>query len=398
MLKKRRSLIKWLGIIGAGAFLYAALKLSIISNFKTYYYRILNRFKGPVEIPPENERTLAEFHSDGPLVSAELAMNSRCTSDYDDNQKTFHWGMFDKENKLSPSQIAEVVNLSKIARFTNKSARINIKDNMLTFTIDGKASGIEREWLMIESGMQQQAVGLVCAALGVGMVFRNSGKNGKQASEDEYETIKIKLDAQKPSYGGAYWSNLKPSGWKEWEKGNLPDPIRNGNNSLISTLSELRKENIGSTEITDIQIGQLLWAARGRTPHLYKSRPWGMTIPTWAGKQDIAEVNFITKSNYYRYENWKNNKPTHNLVVIGEIIEKNWKQILKHFIIQTGIIILKKNENTGRALWEIGYQLQNLIIQASSLSTGYRAVLLDQDEKKLINSIGIENGIAAMVI
>jgi len=340
MLKKRRSLIKWLGIIGAGAFLYAALKLSIISNFKTYYYRILNRFKGPVEIPPENERTLAEFHSDGPLVSAELAMNSRCTSDYDDNQKTFHWGMFDKENKLSPSQIAEVVNLSKIARFTNKSARINIKDNMLTFTIDGKASGIEREWLMIESGMQQQAVGLVCAALGVGMVFRNSGKNGKQASEDEYETIKIKLDAQKPSYGGAYWSNLKPSGWKEWEKGNLPDPIRNGNNSLISTLSELRKENIGSTEITDIQIGQLLWAARGRTPHLYKSRPWGMTIPTWAGKQDIAEVNFITKSNYYRYENWKNNKPTHNLVVIGEFSEKNWKHILKHFIIQTGIIIL----------------------------------------------------------
>ena len=37
-------------------------------------------------------------------------------------------------------------------------------------------------------------------------------------------------------------------------------------------------------------VSQLLWAARGRTPHKYRGREWGMTIPTWAGGQNLPIV------------------------------------------------------------------------------------------------------------
>ena len=39
------------------------------------------------------------------------------------------------------------------------------------------------------------------------------------------------------------------------------------------------------TRADKTKISQLLWAARGRTPHYVKSHPWGLTIPTWGGVQ-----------------------------------------------------------------------------------------------------------------
>ena len=64
---------------------------------------------------------------------------------------------------------------------------------------------------MIESGMQQQAICLICAALGVGMVFKNLSDNGVSFSDKYYATTRIQLDPMKPSYNGSSWSKLFPS-------------------------------------------------------------------------------------------------------------------------------------------------------------------------------------------
>jgi hypothetical protein len=86
--------------------------------------------------------------------------------------------MFDTTKKLSDAQIEKIIHLARIPRFTDKRVEIQSDRNMLTFVIENHASGLLRDWMMVESGMQQQAIGLVCAALGAGMVFRSLGADG----------------------------------------------------------------------------------------------------------------------------------------------------------------------------------------------------------------------------
>jgi len=190
---------------------------SIESSFlRRLYYKIEGLFKSPVKLPPDSEREKVELPPEGETISVEMALNSRCTSDYDGNPKKFHWGMFDRTKKLSDEQIRKIIHLAKIPRFTPRKVEIQSEHNMLTFVIDNHASGLLRDWMMVESGIQQQAIGLACAALGVGMVFRSLGDNGTTISDTDYATIKIKLDAMKPTYEGSYWSSFPPTGRKSW--------------------------------------------------------------------------------------------------------------------------------------------------------------------------------------
>ncbi|MBW2123571.1 MAG: hypothetical protein JRH07_17260, partial [Deltaproteobacteria bacterium] len=256
------------------------------------------------EIPPDSEREIVELPDEGRTVSIEKALNSRCTSDYDEDPRNFHWGMFDRMKRLSEDQVHSVVELARIPRFTALDVGIRAKEGLLTFVIDNHASGIERDWAMIESGMQHQAVGLVCAALGVGMAFRNLGKDGKTLSDGVHATVNIQLDAMKPSYGASFWSDMPPVEKKPWQRGNLPDPARDGTIPLTGALERLKTEKGHGQQPTEESVGQLLWAARGRTPHFYKSRPWGMTVPTWAGEQGISSVYFVSERGVSKYVNW----------------------------------------------------------------------------------------------
>ncbi len=369
--------------------------MAILSTILLKKNRVLNTVHSILD---PVKQTLKKVPAEGQTVSVETALNSRCTSDYDDDQRRFHWGMFDSSRKLAPEQIDNIVSLAKIPRFNDHNVEIRAKKNILTFVIQRNESETINEWAMIESGMQQQAVGLVCAALGVGMVFSNLGKDGKSISDSEHGTIRIKLAPIKPSYNGRFWSNQTPAGEASWLTGSLPDPVREGDKPLILTLENLKTKNEGSAAATDNSISQLLWAVRGRTPHLYKSKPWGMTIPTWAGEQNISSVYLVSRGKIFKYVNWKNNKPTHSLSEITTIENKLNKGHLESFSVSSNLIVLGKNENSGRALWKIGYQLLNLILQANSLGVSYQAALLDETKKISVAQAGIAAPVAVLAI
>ncbi|MBW2011650.1 MAG: hypothetical protein JRI32_08445, partial [Deltaproteobacteria bacterium] len=210
---KRRIFLKYTTMLG---FYSIAFPLVGFPSGSEIINRIKGRFMDPVKIPPDSERIVTELPPEGPAISVETALNSRCTSDYNEAPEIFHWGMFDKTKKLSTEQISKVKDLVKIPRFTNHRLDVQIKGNILTFIFDNHVSGIQRDWLMIESGMQQQAVGLICVALGIGMVFKNLGKDGTTISEAEHGTVKIKLDAMKPTYAGTFWISSPPAGTRPW--------------------------------------------------------------------------------------------------------------------------------------------------------------------------------------
>ncbi|QTA90005.1 Uncharacterized protein dnm_060650 [Desulfonema magnum] len=364
---------------------------------------LINLIKGrffmkPVKIPTDSERTVPELPREGPGIPVETALNSRCTSDYNEAPEIFHWGMFDKNRKLSPEQISQVREFIKIPRFTPHHLDVRIRENILTFIIDNRVSGIDRDWLMVESGMQQQTAGLICSALGIGMVFKNLGKDGTRMSETEHSTVNIRVDAMKPTYSGRFWITSPPVGNKPWLKGTFPDPDRKGSKPLIPALSSLTIHHKSAKALTAHSLGQLLWAARGRTPHLYKSRAWGMTIPTWGGEQNISGVYLILNGKIFRYVNWRKNRPTHSLEEIGQTEKELNEQLKKHFPSDDTFIVLGRNETFGRSLWEVGYQMMNILLQAYASDIAYEAILLDESRKAVFRDIGIKAPVAAVAL
>ena len=375
------------------------LKIDAASLFiERLIYRIEDFFKPSVKLPPDSERAGVELSPEGNTISVETALNSRCTSDYDGNPRKFHWGMFDRTKKLSDKQVKKIVSLAKIPRFTDQRVEIQSNRNILTFAIENNIAESAKKIMMVESGMQQQAVGLVCAALGVGMVIKNLGKDGTLVSENDYATVKIRLDAMKPVYDGSFWSDKAPSGRSPWLRGNLPDPVRNSKKPLITALAGLKINNKGSEILTEEIVSQLLWAVRGRTPHLYKSRPWGLTIPTWGGEQDISSIYLISDNTLCKYLNWKKNRPTHSLSDVKRIDEILLNKLKKSFSINEKFIVISINEHFNRALWEVGYQLLNILLQAKALDISYEAVLLDKNQKNIVRNMGINDPVAIITL
>ena len=367
------------------------------SIFRRVIYRVGDLFRSPPEVPPRHERMEAELPSQGLQVSVEKALNSRCTSDYDGNPKRFHWGMFDGTKKLSEKSISEIVEAAKIPLVVDAGVDMQTKENLVTFVIHDSASERPTDSLMIESGMQQQAVGLVCAALGAGMVFRNLGRDGTRISERTYAAIRIKLDPMKPSYAGRFWSNDTPGGRLPVREGSLSEPERDGDQPLIEVLKTLKREEDGISA-TKESISQLLWAARGRTPHYYKSRPWGMTIPTWGAELNITSIFLVSKNKVWKYVNWHGNRPLHSLEAVAPVKPELCKDLLAVPAPYDCAIVLGKNEASGRALWEVGYGLLNLMVQARSLGLAYSARLIDQKEKALLKNHNIDDGPSALFL
>jgi hypothetical protein len=251
---------------------------------------------------------------------------------------------------------------------------------------------------MVESGMQQQAVGLICAALGVGMVFKSIRKSKISTPNPEQAVMRIKLDPMKPSYDGSFWSDAAPHGKKPWLKGDLPDPVRKGGKPLLGSLSQIQVENLNGRKATKEGIGQLLWASRGRTPHYYKSRPWGMTIPTNRGMQDITDLYLLLGRNLFLYKNWKKKRPTHSISKIDELETDIAEKLLGHGSHFKYAIVFSANQLTDSAYWEIGYELYNCLLQAYSLEMCYCTLLLSEEQQVILNRHGPKHPMAILKI
>jgi len=391
----RRYLLWGMAILGTGLFAGLWMDTSI---FRRIFYRIQDLFSSPQILPPQDERKQADLPPDGYNISVETALNSRCTSDRDGNPKRFHWGMFDPSKSLSEAKVRELARLAQPPRLSGERVWTEVKDNEVTFLIDERSSGPVRDGMMVESGMQQQALGLICACFGAGMVFRNLGVDGSRVSDNDFATIKIIVDAMSPSYDGKCWVGGADDLRISMEGGSLPEPQRQGNQALLATLQSLKSEEQNGGQVTEKIIGQMLWAARGRTPHYYKSRPWGMTIPTWGGEQNISSLYLVSGGAVWKYVNWQGNRPAHSVEAVATLDPEVDRSMAALAPPHNCIIVQTKNENSGRALWEIGYSLLNMILQAKSLGLAYKAVFLEEKDQQQFKRAGIDSPVSAVFL
>ena len=123
-----------------------------------------------------------------------------------------------------------------------------------------------------------------------------------------------------------------------------------------------------------------------------------MTIPTWGGEQNISSVYLVSDNKLSQYINWDSNRPTHSLRVVKKIDQRLTDQLQQLFYPNTKFIVLGKNENFARALWEIGFQLLNLLLQAHSIGVTHRAVLLNESQKNIVARIGIKDPISTLAL
>lgn len=392
---KRRYILKLIGI-GSLILLGTTFFLDQM-GIRIFLRKVRGKLKKTPGPLPE-KRAVQPLPAEGTRISIEKAINSRCCSDNDDNPEVFHWGMFDRLNRLSEDQIQMVVDYSRIPIFNEKYPFIKTNNDLLSFVLNPSDLLDANDQNQIKSGIQQQCISLICAALGVGMVFRNQGKDGRYISGDEFRAIKIKLDAMKPSYNGSYWSDRQPEGENQWISGNLSDPQRDGNLPLVDALSEIQFQKLKGNSASIENISQLLWAARGRTPHLYKSIPWGMTIPTWAGEQTLSDIYLVYENKIFKYLNNKKGRPTHSVQKVSAQ-NADVVQSMEHpFGKNNCAMVLSVNENKNRALWEVGYQIMNTLAQLVPLGVAYKLIFLNEDQKKLFNSIPSGNPVVVIII
>jgi len=89
---------------------------------------------------------------------------------------------------------------------------------------------------------------------------------------------------------------------------------------------------------------------------------------------------------------WKVGKPTHDIK-----FTRNVNLSLKSGYIKDGIII-GRNEQTNRALWEIGYILENMFLQAKSLRISYKSMIFTKDETRELERNGVFGAEAAVLL
>jgi hypothetical protein len=321
-------------------------------------------------------------------TSVETALNSRCSSDYDDDPFRGHWGMFDPERGVTEEEREEVLEAAgSIPRFTSRDLVIREDENRLLFLVEGGVEELEGCWVNVESGMQQEAVHLACAAMGLGTCIYNLGVNGRPWGS-MIATVKMGLGGMKPSFGGKMWEDKPP---EDWLPGNLPEPRRSSNVALMDVIKRLEL-SASKNPATEADISQILWAMRGRTPHLYGGKRWGLTIPTWAGGQNYTSLYILLENGTFSYVNWEKDRPTHGIRRIGDVTPERVGEEAR------AIVVLGVNEGTGRALWEIGYMLENALVQAAALEISYKAVLLDAERKRRFSEAGFKDPVAAFII
>ena len=345
-------------------------------------------------------------------VSIEQALNSRCSSSLDYGSKKSHWGTF--IDKTPPKKIINrILSCCNIPRFSKGKLTHWFKDEYLFLGFEKPNDPYTERVLHIESGMQQEAVYLACAAQGVGTCIRNQGINGTEYGEKIATARHVIMEIRDP-YESGQFTTKAPGTKKPFRVGkNLTEPLRDGEIECLPQLEYLESFNRNGSTVTKKDISQLLWAAKGRTPHLIRkhvwNQLWGLTIPTWGGGQAYTTIYLVKDGKLFSYINWTRQfsilnrlllnyakmtrgNPTHDIRFIKSI------SISAQLEGANTAIILNRNEKTNRALWEVGYMLENMLLQTKSLGISFNSKIFTNNENRKLERNGIPDAVAALLL
>jgi hypothetical protein len=344
------------------------------------------------------------------IVSIEKVLNSRCSSELGPNKS--HFGTL--INKLPPETVmSQIVDCLKIPTFSEGKLLHWFENGYLFLGFQNSGNPSTQRLHHIESGMQHEAVQLACAAEGVGTCIHNQGINGTKNGERTLTSKHLILEMEE-AYDSGKLATKAPGPQKPYVLGkNLNAPVRDGNIECLAELSRLVSFKKSGSSATERDTSQLLWAARGRTPHCIQiqkwSFMWGLTIPTWGGAQNLASVYLLKDGKLHRYINWTKDfsfmnrlfreklrwtrgNPTHDIRFVRNV------QIDSQMDGHEQVILLCQNEHTGRALWEVGYMLENIFLQARSLGISYESKIFAKNETSQLNELGVPGVVASVFI
>lgn len=345
-------------------------------------------------------------------ASVEEVLNSRCSSQFDTGPPKSHWGTF--IDQPPPRNVVDnVLRCCNIPRFSGGELTYWLKEGHLYLGFEKPEHPDIEKVLHVESGMQQEAVYLACIAQGVGTCIHNQGINGTQYGERMATARHLIREVADPYQTGRFTTEA-PGPKKPFIAGSkLCEPSRAGDLECLPALEHLTRFNESGSSATERDISQLLWAGKGRTPHCVRvhvwNLQWGLTIPTWGGGQDYTSVYLIRDGQLFLHINWTKKfsllnrlfrqelrwtrgNPTHDLRFI-----QNLRARAPLNETDTAIVLCR-NEQTGRALWEVGYILENMFLQAKSLGISYGSKILDTNETLQLAELGVSNPVAAVLI
>ena len=376
------------------------------------------------ERPRKGDLSLLETEKRGKalpeVISVETVLNSRCSSDSDGDPKKNHWGSF-INGKRPEGAINHMLQCCEVPRFSDGKLTTWFQENYLFLGFDKAEDHLVENTLHIESGMQHEAVHLACAALGVGTCIHNMGVNGTQRGE-KIVTARHLILEMADCYENGKYTGATPGPETPFRMGkNLPEPKRTGDVECLPELRRLRTSSSKGPSAGKEDISQLLWAAKGITPHYVKGHPWGLTIPTWGHGTEYTSVYLVKNSQLFRYVNWTRQShllggtanrllryalwklrgkppfylwgnPTHDIDFIRKV------NVSSQFDGFDTAVILSRNERTNRALWEVGYMLENMLLQSSSLGVSYKTKMFNPDEISQLGEAGVKGTVAALLL
>ena len=359
------------------------------------------------------------FRMSKDIVSIEKVLNSRCSSEFEGVSKKRHWGTL-KETQPPQETIKRIIRCCKVPQYSCGKLELWFKEKYLFLGFEKQKDPFRERMLHIESGMQHEAVYLACAALGVGTCIHNQGINGTDY-EDKIATASHVIREMIAPYETGIFTTKAPGPKKPFIKGkNLSSPVRDSEVECLPELERLTLSNKSGASAREKEISQLLWAAKGRTPHYVGFHPWGLTIPTWAHGQEYTDVYLVKDGKLFRYINWTEvyslskplkrglrylkwrlygdseyhvmGNPTHDIKFLRKVHESPQLEGA-----EVGIILCR-NEKTGRAFWEVGYMLENMLLQARSLGVSYKSKIFEPDETLQLAGSGVPDAVAALLL
>jgi hypothetical protein len=344
--------------------------------------------------------------------SIEKVLNSRCSSSFDIGAKKNHWGTF-TDRSASKQVLETIIHCINVPRFSSGKLLHWFEDSHCFVGFEKPRDSSTERTLHVESGMQQQAIYLASTAQGVGTCIHNQGINGTEYGNKIATAKHLIMEIMDPYETGKF--TAKAPGPKKPFKvsANLCEPSRDGDLECLPELEHLKRFNKSGSQAARKDISQLLWAAKGRTPHVIHMHVWnhfwGLTIPTWGGGQTYTSLYLVKDHELGRYLNWTTEfsplnrlllshakwtrgNPTHEIRFIRKVDFSNQLDDAE------SAIIMCQNEKSGRALWEVGYMLENIFLQAKSLGISYETKIFETEEVTALAKLGMTNAVAAVLL